>query len=339
VDLLLAEASGPYGALVSSEVRIINFNKGRILASLPSLVHYLNKDNPYVILSAMTHTNIVALLAAKIARAKTKVVVSQRNAMNQANHRFSQLRRPFMNFLIKVCYPWSHAITTVSHGVSNDLIKLLPKEKDKIFTIYNPVLTPDIYEKMEEVVDHPWINTREKDTKIILAAGRLNVQKDFETLIRSVALVRKQVNVKLIILGKGELQFELEKLIQSLGLINAVDLHGFVDNPFKFMKKADLFVLSSKWEGLPGVLIQAMACGTPVISTDCPHGPSEILENGKWGNLVPVSDVRVLATSILDSLNAKEHPSVMSRAKHFTLDQSVSKYLNVLGVASKNKGK
>ena len=332
MDLLLAEASGPYGALVSSEVRIINFNKGRILASLPSLVHYLNKDNPYVILSAMTHTNIVALLAAKIARAKTKVVVSQRNAMNQANHRFSQLRRPFMNFLIKVCYPWSHAITTVSNGVSNDLIKLLPKEKDKIFTIYNPVLTPDIYEKMEEVVDHPWINSWEKDTKIILAAGRLNVQKDFETLIRSVALVRKQVNVKLIILGKGELQFELEKLIQSLGLINAVDLYGFVDNPFKFMKKADLFVLSSKWEGLPGVLIQAMACGTPVISTDCPHGPSEILEHGKWGSLVPIGDIQTMTNAIVKALQKNEHPNVFERANEFSEDKAVNEYLKVMDV-------
>jgi glycosyltransferase involved in cell wall biosynthesis len=149
-------------------------------------------------------------------------------------------------------------------------------------------------------------------------------------LIYAFAKLRSKRSVRLIILGEGELREELGDIINRLSLNKDVDLHGFVDNPFSFMRHSDLFILSSAWEGLPGALIQAMACGVPVVATDCRSGPAEILENGKWGRLVPVGDVTALAEAIADALDAEHHPDVESRAAEFGMKQALDGYLQVL---------
>ena len=187
-----------------------------------------------------------------------------------------------------------------------------------------------LFAKSEEALDHPWFLPGEPP--VILGVGRLTQAKDFPTLIRAFALVRKKHPARLMILGEGEERSKLETLVQELGLEKEVSLPGFVDNPYKYMKRAAVFVLSSKWEGFGNVLVEAMALGTPVVSTNCPSGPAEILENGRWGRLVPVGDVYALAEAIIETLDEEHHPDVANRAKDFAVELAVEKYINVLGV-------
>jgi len=192
------------------------------------------------------------------------------------------------------------AIVAVSHGVAEDFARSFNIALRKIQVIYNPIVDEELLKKAEEPLDHPWFQKGEPP--VILAAGRLHVQKDFPTLLRAFALVRREIPSRLVILGEGEKRKELEELAQELGIREHLDLPGFVENPYKYMKRAAVFVLSSQWEGLPTVLVEAMACGCPVVSTDCPSGPREILENGKWGKLVPPGDPVKLAEAIKEVL-------------------------------------
>src|SRR5690606_12307266 len=168
---------------------------------------------------------------------------------------------------------------------ADELSKVLDLPRNRIRVVYNPVFTEMLLQKAKEPIDHPWLQPGQPP--VILGVGRLAWEKDFPTLIKAFAKVKAQMNCRLIILGEGNLRKELEFLIESLGLEESVQLPGFVENPFAWMSRASLFVLSSVSEGLPNALIQAMACGTPVVSTNCPSGPNEIMEGGKWGALVP----------------------------------------------------
>jgi glycosyltransferase involved in cell wall biosynthesis len=165
-----------------------------------------------------------------------------------------------------------------------------------------------------------------------LAAGRLTAQKDHYTLIKAFSLLRARRRVRLVILGEGELLDSLQSLAVKLGVADDIAWPGFVENPYTWMKHCSLFVLSSAYEGLPGVLIQAMACGVPVVSTDCPSGPAEILENGRWGRLVPVGDAKALANAMEDTLGEPQHPDVAVRAKAFGVNQALNGYLKAFGV-------
>ena len=328
VDLLLAKKKGPYERLVGGAVNCIDFKRGRVLLSLIPLIKYLKKNKPDVLLSAMNHTNIVSVWARILSRSNTKCVVSVRNAMKGKKGITKRLNRILFYGLIKLSYPYSHAITTVSNGVSNEVAILLPGHKEKIHTVYNPVVGPELKEQIKEPLRHPWLTS--DNIPVIISVGRLTFQKNFDSLIHSFCRVRKEIDAKLIIFGEGEMREELEKLVNKLRLEEHVHLPGFVNNPFSYIKKASLFVLSSRWEGLPGVLIQAMACGTPVLSTDCPHGPAEILENGKWGKLVPVGDPDKMSREIINSLQQTKHPDVTRRANYFSVDKAVDNYLRIM---------
>jgi glycosyltransferase involved in cell wall biosynthesis len=200
---------------------------------------------------------------------------------------------------------------------------------DLVTTIYNPVVTDELLEKAREPLDHPWFV--EDAPPVILGVGRLEPQKDFETLIRAFHRVQSEREPRLVILGKGSERAKLERLVQSLGMDNSVQMPGFVDNPFQYMARADVFALSSRFEGLPGVLIQAMATGCPVVSTDCPSGPREILEDGRWGALVPVEDEEALAVAILGTIDSPHClDELRERAQAFSASQAVDQYLDVL---------
>jgi len=328
VDLVLAKAEGPYLAEVPPSVRVVDLKASRMLYSLPRLVRYLRKERPTALLSALDHANLVALWARDLARVPTRVVVSVRNTLSQATVHAPDQRAKWIPLGIRLFYPRAEAVVAVSQGVAEDLVRLTSLPREKIRVIYNPVVTPELFAKAEEPLDHPWFAPGEPP--VILAVGRLTEQKDFPTLIRAFALVRAQRPARLMILGEGELRPQLEALVHELGLQDDVALPGFVANPFAYMARAAVFVLSSRWEGLPGALIQAMACGTPVVSTDCPSGPREILEDGRWGRLVPVGDVNALAEAMATTLDETEHPDVAARAKEFNVNYAVENYLKVL---------
>lgn len=328
VDLVLALAEGPYLTEVPESVRLVDLQAGRVLTSLPALVRYLRREQPAALLSVL-HANIVALWARRLANVPMQVVVSQRNTLSyEAQHYASDLRMRLTPQLIRRFYPWADGIVAVSKGVADDLAQVAGIPRRCIRVIYNPIVTPELRAKAQAPLEHPWFGPGEPP--VILAVGRLTAQKDFPTLIRAFARVRQARPVRLLILGEGEDRPALEALVEQLGVKSDVSLPGFVANPYPYMAQAGLFVLSSQWEGLPGVLIEALYCGAPLVATDCPSGPREILADGRFGQLVPVGDVDALTQAIKVALaDGKPRPTRESW-RRFELETVVSQYLDVL---------
>ena len=218
-------------------------------------------------------------------------------------------------------------IVFVSKGAEEDFVNVFNVNRSKLVTIYNPVINNEVIEKSLEICNHPWLQKSRK-YKTIVTIGRLTEQKNHELLINAFSKL-KYKNTKLIILGEGKLRKNLENQINDLGLNETVDLHGFVNNPYSYLSAADLFVLSSNYEGLPTVLIEALSCGCEIVSTNCPTGPEEILENGKYGKLVPVNDEQSLIKAIDDSLRDSHklnRNKLIKRGNEFNVENSVEKY-------------
>ncbi len=329
VDLVLAKAEGPYLAEVPGSVRIVDLKASRVLASLPALVRYLHRERPEAMLSAMGHANVVALWARRLAGVKTRLVVSERNALSSAARHVPSRRQKLMPWIVRCFYPWADGIIAVSAGVADDLSRTARLRRESITVIYNPVMIPELLEKADASLDHPWFVPGEPP--VLLGVGRLSVPKDFSTLIRAFARVRGARPARLLILGEGEERPRLESLVQELGLERDVSMPGFVENPFSYMRRASVFVLSSLWEGFPNVLGEALACGCPVVSTDCPSGPAEILDNGRYGKLAPVGDERALAEAILATLEAPPDAGTLrERAEDLFREDIPERYLKVL---------
>jgi glycosyltransferase involved in cell wall biosynthesis len=328
VDLVLAKAEGAYLDQVSKSVNVIDLNASRVLLSIRGLVRYIREFRPDAMLSALAHANIAAIIARRFSGISFRLVVSERANLSVSASNAGTLRARLMKRFVALAYPSADHVITVSHGVAEDLVAGLGLSPEQVTTVYNPVVDDTLIEKSHLALEDDWFTG--KTLPVVLGAGRLAPQKDFATLIQAVALVRKEMPVRLVILGEGGLEAELSALAKELGIENDVRLAGFKDNPFPYMRAASLFVLSSAWEGLPGALIQAMACGAPVVSTDCPDGPSEILEQGRWGRLVPIGNAELLAAAILKTLTDSSHPDVECRAQEFSVDKAVEGYLDIL---------
>jgi glycosyltransferase involved in cell wall biosynthesis len=329
VDLVLARAEGPYLSQVPKEVRVVDLGARRVLYSLPGLVRYLRRERPQAMLSALNHANIVAIWAKLLARVQTRLVVAEHSTLSRSTENASSVRAKLLPLLIKTFYPYADAVVAVSRGVAEDLVTTTKLPMEKIKVIYNPVITPELFAKAEEPLDHPWF--RPGEPPVVLGVGRLTQAKDFPTLIRAFALVRKERPARLMILGEGEERPKLEALVRELGLEEDVALPGFVGNPYKYIARAGVFVLSSAWEGLPTTLVEALALGTPVVSTNCKSGPEEILEEGRWGRLVPVGNIEELAKAIGESLSM---PRLLNGGAldRFRVDIVVDRYLEVMSI-------
>lgn len=327
LDLVLGIAEGSFLEQVPERVNIINLKSPRVATAILPLVKYLKTSQPNALLSHLGHANVMALLANKLAGSRTRLAVVEHNTLSVADA--TTWRAKITPWFMKQFYPSANAIVGVSQGVSQDLESQLGFKPGVVTTIYNPVINQELLIKANTPVDHPWLQPGE--VPVFLAVGRLTAQKDFANLIQAFALVRQKKAARLIILGEGELRAELETLSHSLGVQKDVDLPGFADNPYGYMNQATAFVLSSRYEGLPTALIEAMACGCSVISTDCPSGPQEILEGGKYGALVPIQDSQSLSKAMLTVLDQPISRNVLQqRAKIFATEQIVPQYLNTL---------
>jgi glycosyltransferase involved in cell wall biosynthesis len=275
----------------------------------------------------MKHANVIALLASQISFSKVPLVIAEHSAASVSFDENPGMKSAIHKVLMRYLYPRAAKIVAVSQGVANELVTILHLRSDQVHVIWNPIVSDRLIAASTAPVAHRWFWDR--SIPIILSVGRLTEAKDFHTLIRALGRAMGIRKLRLIILGEGALRVSLETLISELCLSEYVDLHGFVDNPFAWMKKADLFVLSSRWEGFGNVLVEAMACGTPVVSTDCPGGPAEILEQGKWGRLVPVGDEEALAQAMLESLE-KARPSAIERAMEFSITRAADSYWSLL---------
>lgn len=327
VDIVLAQARGPFLARVAPDVRVIDLKASRVVKALPALIAYLRRERPSAMLATLSNANVVALLARRLSRVSTRTVV--REACTLSNVEGEDLLKNYVSKLMRWTYPWADRVVVISDGVGSDLRQFLGLRASKIKTIYNPVIGAELAGHSAECVDHPWLQSG--GPEVILAVGRLTRQKDYPTLLHAFAAVKKIRPSRLMILGEGPQRQELLELSKSLGISNEVAFLGFVANPWRYMRAADLLVLSSRWEGFGNVLPEAMACGTPVVSTDCPSGPREILEDGRWGALAPVGDAKELAACILQQLQVGAPDGMVeSVLKRFHEDRITEEYLRVL---------
>ena len=333
---LHALAADPGGVAVLARPVLLARKAPHRLPFLPDLVRYLRHRRPDALLAALPTPNLMAVWARRLARARTRIVVSERNTLSVTIGGAGKWRKRYLPPLLRRTYPMADRIVAVSNGVADDLAGVTGIPRARITTVYNPVVTPELHAKAKQALDHPWFQP--SAPPVVLGVGSFRPQKDFPTLIRAFARVRANRPSRLVILGQAadpgkteEQRAELMALAASLGIADDLDLPGFVSNPFAYMARASLFVLSSRYEGLPGVLIQALACGCPVVSTDCPHGPVEILQGGRYGTLVPVGDVVALSAAMLATLNTPPPAEKLrGRAALFSVDRAVDQYLEIL---------
>lgn len=338
VDLVLIKAQGPYLAQIPPEVRVVELKAPRVPASLPHLVRYLRQEQPTALLSAMHYANEVALWAKRLSRVSTRVVVCEHNALSQYARNTSRTAERWTPLWAKLFYPWADGIVAVSQGVAKDLAQVTNLPLERIQVIYNPVVTPELAERAKEPVDHPWFAPGQPP--VVMGVGRLVGQKDFSTLIRAFAQVHQLQPARLMILGgNAGSRPTLEALVRELGLESDVAMPGFVDNPYAYLAQAKVFALSSRWEGFGNVIVEALAVGTPVVSTNCESGPAEILDHGKYGLLTPVGDSKALAEAILSSLSSNAKQVAPDWLQQFTLKVVTEQYLNILNIEKFDKSR
>jgi len=310
-------------------VDMVDLGKDRVWLTLPALWKLLLRRRPQALLSLGFSANVLSSVLNALIPYDLGVFVSVRSNMSRHSQNDEVWYSQWVPSLIRVSYPLAEKIIAVSEGVLEDLASISPRAARRGCVIYNPVFNSEMLRKAEEPVFHPWLE--KKNVPVILGVGRLTSQKNFGLLLRAFRRVQESREVRLIILGDGNRRESLEAQIEDLGLKDLVDLHGFVENPYPYMKRASLLVLSSDYEGLPSVPIQALACGCPVVATDCPSGPREILEDGKWGRLVPVGEEAALAEAINESLDEEHDPErLRQRAMDFSVDRAVDEYLDGL---------
>jgi glycosyltransferase involved in cell wall biosynthesis len=330
VDLILVHLEGSLISEIPEHVRIIDLKAprrltSRALTSLPALIGYLRDEHPDILYTGLM-TNLIALWAKKLARISTRVIISERNIPSVEIKQFPRdFRFRLIPAMTKIFYPWADGIVAVSQAVANDLVKITGIQQEKIRVIYNPVITPVLLEKSNSPIVHPWFAPDQPP--VVLAVGRLTTQKDHPTLLKAFALVHQSRPVRLLILGEGDERHHLEIQSKNLGIEMDVQFAGFIENPYPYMKKASLFVHSSQFEGLPGVLIEALFCGVPIIATDCPGGSREILADGKYGQLVPVGDPLALARAIERSLANHSYPVSDQSWKPFEIENILKQYM------------
>jgi glycosyltransferase involved in cell wall biosynthesis len=326
VTFLLNRAHGELLSQVPAEARVVSLDVPRQMGALIPVMRYLRRERPDLFVVHTEHASILAVWARALAFSASRVVVCQHNTLSAQGRRPSWQFR-MLPFLSRLFLGWADRIVAVSAGVADDLPTSCGISRERVTVIYNGVVGRDFAFKLAAPIDHPWFGGQ---VPVIVAAGRLVAQKDFATLITAFAAVARERDVRLVVLGEGPLRPALQDLAKSLGVAERIDLTGFHENPLPYLREAALVVLSSRNEGFGMVLAEALACGTPVVSTDCPHGPAEILEHGRYGRLTPVGDAAALAEAILATLNAPPSREAMkSRGTTFTTAASAERYLDL----------
>ena len=334
VDLVLAKAKGQHFEAVAPGVRIVKLGSKHTFTSLLPLVKYLKRERPQALLVAKDRAIKVAVVARKLSGHSCRVVGRLGTTASAALEHSNWFKRWSWYAGMSHFYPQLDQLVTVSQGVADDVLQITDMDPAQITVIRNPVVTPDIYQRAKQPVEHPWFE--DDGDPIVMGAGRYTRQKDFPTLLKAIAQVRQSLPCRLMILGDGkaEQKQQLLDLAESLGISDAISFPGFVKNPYAYMCRAKLFALSSLWEGSPNVLTEAMALGVPVVATDCPSGPREILQQGRYGPLVTMGDVNGLALAIEQTLkNPLPGETIGEAVLEYTQKNSASAYLRALGLS------
>lgn len=349
LDLVVCSAKvKKFDDLISETVRLIDldteieFRTKSLIRIIPAISNYLKQEKPDILLSHLPYINGLTWLGKIISGFKDVKLIfvehcllahnvfEQESSSSKSKNKW-QILPNLLPRLIRWIYPQVNTLVTVSQGMAGYLERELKMKQNSVKVIYNPVIDESLFSQSKLPLDHPWFES--DDPPVILAVGRLSAQKDYPTLLRAFASLRANRQVRLIILGDGSLRHQLEALINELGIETDVLLPGFVQTPYAYMSRSAVLVLSSVWEGLPTVLIEALACGCQVVSTQCPHGPDEILQSGEYGWLVPMGDIPALTDSIKQALDSPIDPDILRRrAQDFTIDRAVAEYLALMGL-------
>ena len=331
IDLLRIAGHGPHLREVPPGVRLVDLGTAHVATSFWPLVRYLRRERPAAMLSDKDRLNRYALWARRISGVSTRVGVRMGTTVSENLSRRSRFARWLQYTSIRRFYPWADAVLVPSRGAADDLIAIGELDPAKVKVVPSPIVNERLFRMAAEPCCHPWFSLQGE--LVVLGVGELCERKDFATLLRAFALVRRTRAVRLIILGEGRKRSDLEALARDLGVAEFCQLPGFEKNPYAYMARAGLFVLSSRCEGAPVVLMEALACGVPVVSTDCPSGPREILRDGKFGPLVPVGDAEKLAEAMLLMLRHPLNGETLRRgAEPYRTSLSADAYLAALGL-------
>ena len=329
VDLVLVRAVSQHLAGLPSSVRVVPLNSRHTFGSIFALARYLRRERPAALLAAKDRAGQTAVVARWLSGLKPRLVFRIGTTVTAALEGRSPLTKLLWYLPMRLLYRFADAIVAVSQGVADDLQQITGLPRERFRVIANPVITPDLAVRAGETVDHPWLG--DPSVPVILGIGRLTRQKDFPTLLKAFSLVCGEVDCRLMILGEGRDRASLEQLARDLGIAGRVALVGFRPNPYAYLQRARLFVLSSAWEGSPNALTEAMALGVPVVATDCPSGPREVLDGGRLAPLVPVGDVQALAAAIKASLLRLPRPEQLRQSvAEYAMMHSSQRYLDVL---------
>jgi glycosyltransferase involved in cell wall biosynthesis len=327
INFFLTNLEGDYVNQIPKNIKVFE-GKGGALKSIFAFIKYLLKRKPDAIISSRDYLNFICIICVKIFSPKTTIISSIHVDYSGMPTRKKNFFESLLILLYAHAYKRSDHIVAVSKGVANDFTRRFNISGEKLKIIYNATYDSELY-----VVNKPILfnNFFDENKKIIISVGRLTHQKNFDMLIKAFSLVRKKVDCKLLILGEGELRNDLEGLVNRLNLENCVLMPGFVHNPIDYIKKSNVFVMSSLYEGFGNVIVEAMGTGISIVSTNCPSGPSEILENGLYGKLVQIDDIQGMCNSIIESLdNPFDKHSIISRAKVFSIKNISDQYLNLI---------
>jgi glycosyltransferase involved in cell wall biosynthesis len=328
VTLVLHRLRGQLLAEVPAGLRIVDLNSSRTLLDIPRLARFLHTEKPDILLANVDMNNVAALLAKAISLSPSKVVICQHNPISSGFVMGENWMYRHIGMSYRLLSPLISRAVAVSGGVAAELTKVGGLSDDRILTISNPVVGPDFGARSEEAANHPWLEQADRPT--FVTAGRLVPQKDHQTLIRAFAIHRQRFDSRLIVLGSGPLRETLAGLVDQFDLSQSVDFAGFRSNALPFFRGADAFVLSSQCEGFGNVIVEALGCGTPVISTNCEHGPAEILDQGRYGVLVEPRNPTALAGAMDEVATLRDRfPAAMlrQRAGEFSYAACASRYM------------
>jgi len=330
VDLLHVHGKGPHLPADRGDVRIVELGSSHSFTSLAPLVRYLKREEPDALLSDKDRVNQIALLARKLAGTRTRVVVRSGTNITETlkNRGVPEKIRHFLS--MRYLYRLADGILTASNGAADDLADFAGIERERISVIPNPIDRQMLLRLASEPAAHPWFAAG--SVPVIAGLGELGGSKDYETLIRAFSTVRKKRDVRLFIMGEGRKREKLAALVKDLGLSEDVELFGYTANPFPYLGRAALFVQSSRYEGFGMALLEALALGVPSVATDCPSGPGDILQGGRFGRLVPVGDHGAMAEAISLTLDSPmEGQQIMEAALPFSLEWVADEYMTLLG--------
>lgn len=342
VDVVVATADGPFRSAVPRAARIVDIESRvarvpgirerrglRVLATVAGLSRYLQRENPNVLLATSNPANLVALAARRVSAMPIPVVVSVNVNVTAATTSRGRLWPPVLRAALKMAYPRADRVIAISNGVAGDLVSRFGVQPERLTVIANPIDVATIRRGATSPLDHAWVQPA--SPPLVLGVGKLGLQKDFPTLLRAFARVRREREANLVILGDGADRPHLEALVGELALERCVWMPGFVTNPYAWMARASVFVLSSAWEGFSNALAEALACGCPVVSTDCPSGPAEMLDGGRLGPLVEPGNAEAMADAILAVMAAPPQRALLAgRAEAFGVEAATGRYLSVL---------